>query len=42
MLEKHFQARVKILGSPERGRIEVAYGSAEDLDRVTRLILEGL
>ncbi len=41
LLEKHFQARVKILGSPDRGRIEVAYASAEDLDRVSRLILEG-
>jgi ParB family chromosome partitioning protein len=41
LLAKHFQARVKILGSPESGRIEVAYASAEDLDRVSRLILEG-
>ena len=42
LLERHFQARVKILGSPDSGRIELAYGSAEDLDRVTRLILEGV
>ena len=41
LLAKHFQARVKILGSPDSGRIEVAYASAEDLDRVARLILEG-
>ena len=41
LLAKHFQARVKILGSPDSGRIEVAYASAEDLDRVSRLILEG-
>jgi ParB family chromosome partitioning protein len=41
LLERHFQARVRILGSASSGRLEVEYGSREDLDRITRLILEG-
>jgi ParB family chromosome partitioning protein len=42
MLERHFQSRVRILGSAASGRIEIEYTSEEDLDRITRLILEGL
>jgi ParB family chromosome partitioning protein len=41
LLERHFQARVRILGSASSGRLEIEYGSSEDLDRITRLILEG-
>ena len=42
LLERHFQSRVRILGSASSGRLEIEYGSTEDLDRITRLILEGL
>lgn len=42
MLERHFQSRVRILGSAGSGRLEIEYTSEEDLDRITRLILEGL
>jgi ParB family chromosome partitioning protein len=41
LLERHFQARVRIQGSPSTGKLEVEYSSTEDLDRITRLILEG-
>ncbi len=41
-LQQHFQSRVRILGSVESGRVEIEYGSAEDLDRIARLVLEGL
>lgn len=41
VLQGHFQSRVKIHGTPERGRIEIEYTSSEDLDRTSRLILEG-
>lgn len=42
LLEGHFQTRVRILGGAEGGRVEIAYASGEELDRITRLILEGL
>ena len=42
LLERHFQSRVRILGSANSGRLEIEYASTEDLDRITRLILEGL
>ena len=42
MLQRHFQSRVRILGTPTSGRLEIDYSSAEDLDRICRLILEGL
>jgi len=42
LLERHFQSRVRILGSGDRGRLEIEYSSTEDLDRISRLILEGL
>ena len=42
LLERHFQSRVRILGSASSGRLEIGYASTEDLDRITRLILEGL
>ena len=41
LLQGHFQSRVRVLGSPNKGRVEIEYGSAEDLDRIARLILEG-
>jgi ParB family chromosome partitioning protein len=40
-LQSQLQARVRIKGTPRRGRIEVDYSSSEDLDRLVRLILEG-
>lgn len=42
LLERHFQSRVRLLGTARSGRLEIEYSSAEDLDRITRLILEGL
>ena len=42
LLARHFQCRVRILGSANGGRLEIEYSSSEDLDRITRLILEGL
>jgi ParB family chromosome partitioning protein len=42
LLERHFQCRVRVLGSANSGRLEIEYSSTEDLDRITRLILEGL
>ena len=42
LLERHFQSRVRILGSGDQGRLEIDYSSTEDLDRISRLILEGL
>jgi ParB family chromosome partitioning protein len=42
LLEGHFQSRVRILGNASSGRLEIEYASTEDLDRITRLILEGL
>lgn len=41
-LEKHLQTRVRIHGDAKQGRIEIQYFAAEDLDRVTRLLLEGV
>jgi ParB family chromosome partitioning protein len=37
-LTTHFGTKVKILGTPERGRIEIEYFSREDLDRVLEMI----
>ncbi len=42
ILQQHFQSRVRILGSGDGGRLEIEYGSGEELDRISRLILEGL
>ena len=41
-LEKHLQTRVRIHGDPKQGRIEIQYFAAEDLKRLTRLLLEGV
>jgi ParB family chromosome partitioning protein len=41
ILQRQLQTRVRIQGSGERGRIEIEYFGAEDLDRITRLLLEG-
>jgi ParB family chromosome partitioning protein len=41
LLERHFQSRVRLLGNADHGRLEIEYSSTEDLDRITRLILEG-
>jgi ParB family chromosome partitioning protein len=41
-LRAHFQSRVKIHGTREKGRLEIDYSSGEDLERATRLILEGV
>jgi ParB family chromosome partitioning protein len=40
-LEAHLMTRVRIEGKAERGRIEIDYFGVEDLDRLTRTILEG-
>jgi len=40
-LEAHLMTRVRIEGGSERGRIEIDYYGPEDLDRLTRTILEG-
>ncbi|OGB89498.1 hypothetical protein A2625_01100 [candidate division WOR-1 bacterium RIFCSPHIGHO2_01_FULL_53_15] len=37
-LTEHFATKVKIHGSPERGRIEIEYYSKEDLERVLELM----
>ena len=41
ILQKQLQTRIRIQGDADRGRIEIEYFGAEDLDRVTRLLLEG-
>jgi len=41
VLQRQLQTRVRIQGSAERGRIEIEYFGAEDLDRITRFLLEG-
>jgi ParB family transcriptional regulator, chromosome partitioning protein len=40
-LEAHLMTRVRIEGGAERGRIEIDYYGPEDLDRLSRTILEG-
>jgi ParB family chromosome partitioning protein len=40
-LEAHLMTRVRVEAAGERGRIEIDYYGAEDLDRLSRLILEG-
>jgi ParB family chromosome partitioning protein len=41
LLEAHLMTRVRIEGGAERGRIEIDYYGPEDLDRLSRTILEG-
>lgn len=41
VLQRQLQARVRLIGGAERGKIEIEYSSSEDLDRLVRLILEG-
>lgn len=41
LLTEHLATKVKILGSPQRGRIEIEYYSKEDLERVLELISGG-
>ena len=38
-LTTHLGTKVKIFGTPERGRIEINYYSREDLDRVLEMLL---
>jgi len=40
-LQSRFQTRVRLQGTGERGRLEIEYFGREDLERVTRLLLEG-
>lgn len=40
-LRQRLQTQVRITGELERGRIEVDFFSAEDLDRLTELLLDG-
>ena len=39
MLQKRFQTRIQVKGSARKGRIEVDYYSAEDLNRVLSMLL---
>jgi ParB family chromosome partitioning protein len=38
-LRRRFQTRVRIAGDGERGRFEIEYFGAEDLDRISSLLL---
>ena len=38
-LREHLQTRVRIQGSAERGRIEIEYFGAEDLDRLAAMLV---
>jgi ParB family chromosome partitioning protein len=38
-LRRHFQTRVRVHGTPERGRVEIEYFGAEDLQRIADLLL---
>jgi ParB family chromosome partitioning protein len=38
-LQRRFQTRVHLSGDAKRGKLEIEYFSAEDLERVTRLLL---
>jgi ParB family chromosome partitioning protein len=40
-LTEHLATKVKIFGTPDRGKIEVEYYSKEDLERVLELITGG-
>lgn len=40
-LTEHLATKVKIFGTPDRGRIEIEYYSKEDLERVLELITAG-
>jgi ParB family chromosome partitioning protein len=37
-LQQHVGTRVRIVGKAEAGRIEIAYFSAEDLDRILKFL----
>lgn len=41
VLQRQLQARVRLVGTPRRGKIEIDYSSSEDLERLVNLILEG-
>ncbi|MGB9613350.1 MAG: hypothetical protein ACPL4K_04135, partial [Candidatus Margulisiibacteriota bacterium] len=40
-LTEHLATKVKIFGTPERGRIEIEFYSKEDLERILELITGG-
>ena len=40
-LRERLKTRVKIVGGPGRGRIEIEYFGAEDLGRIASAILDG-
>ncbi len=40
-LQRHLQARVRIVGGAERGKIEIEYFEAEDLQRLVALLMSG-
>ncbi|MBI5078711.1 hypothetical protein HZB08_01645, partial [Candidatus Saganbacteria bacterium] len=40
-LTEYMATKVKIFGSPDRGRIEIEYYSKEDLERLLQLITAG-
>ena len=39
LLQRHLQTRVRINGNAERGRVEIEYFGAEDLDRISNALL---
>ena len=41
VLQKQLQTLIRLRGSAERGRIEIEYFGKEDLDRISRILLEG-
>ena len=41
ILQKQLQTRIRLRGNTERGRIEIEYFGKEDLNRISRILLEG-
>lgn len=41
VLQKQLQTRIRLRGNADRGRIEIEYFGKEDLDRISRILLEG-
>ena len=38
-MRRRYQTRVRIAGDAERGRVEIEYFGAEDLERISGLLL---
>ena len=41
VLQKQLQTRIRLRGTAERGRLEIEYFGKDDLDRISRILLEG-